>query len=108
MLNRLAPKDLSTTIPLKLPLRRTPISSAATEVAAEPSARSKPDTTDNGDREITTLAKAGTSGPTLPVEKAEPPIENAKPFSRIAEVRSHLDGERPSPESAVAEGADIR
>jgi hypothetical protein len=56
-------------------------SSGATEVPAEPSARSKPDTSDNGDREIPTLARAGTSNSTQPVEKAAPPIESAKPVS---------------------------
>ena len=57
-------------------------SSGASEVPAEPSARSKPDPSDNGDREIPTLARAGTSDSTQPVEKAAPPIESAKPVSR--------------------------
>ena len=57
-------------------------SSGATEVAAEPSARSKPDSSDTGDREIPTLARAGTSDSTHPAEKAAPPVESAKPVSR--------------------------
>ncbi len=60
-------------------------STGATEAAAEPSGRSKPDTTGNGDREIPTLAKApapDSADSTQPVEKAEPPVENAKPIPR--------------------------
>jgi len=51
-------------------------------VAAEPSGGSKAGASDNGEREIPTLAKAGTSEPTQPLEKAEPPVENAKPVPR--------------------------
>jgi len=52
------------------------------EVAAEPSVGSKAGASDNGEREIPTLARAGTSDSTQPVEKAEPPVENAKPVAR--------------------------
>jgi len=57
-------------------------SSGATEAAAEPSSRSKPDTSDTGDREIPTLARAGTSDSTQPVDKTAPPVESPKPVSR--------------------------
>jgi hypothetical protein len=66
-------------------------STGATEAAAEPSGGSKPDSSDNGPREIPTLAKAGkpdstdsadSTGSTQPVEKAEPPVENTKPVPR--------------------------
>jgi hypothetical protein len=52
------------------------------EVAAEPSAESKAGASDNGERKIPTLARAGTSDSTQPLEKAEPPVENAKPVAR--------------------------
>jgi hypothetical protein len=64
------------------PLEADTHSAGTMEVAAEPSGRSKPDTSDNGDREIPTLAKAGAPDSTQPVEKAEPPVENAKPAAR--------------------------
>jgi hypothetical protein len=62
------------------PMEADTHSSGATEATAEPSARSKPDTSDTGDRQIPTLAKAGTSDSTQPEEKAAPPIESRNPF----------------------------
>jgi hypothetical protein len=64
------------------PLEADTRSAGTMEAAAEPSERTKPDTSDNGDREIPTLAKAGTPDSTQPAEKAEPPVENAKPVAR--------------------------
>ncbi len=60
-------------------------SAGTMETAAEPSGGSKPDTGtsgNNGDREIPTLARAGTSDSTRPVEKLDPPIQNSKPVPR--------------------------
>ena len=59
----------------------------AMEVAAEPPPSptpdtSKPDTSDTGDREIPTLARAGRPDSTQPVERTEPPIANTKPAPR--------------------------
>jgi hypothetical protein len=56
------------------------------EPASEPARRSTPDPSDSDsggrDREIPTLARAGTSNPTRPVERADPPPENNKPVPR--------------------------
>jgi hypothetical protein len=57
-------------------------SSGATEVEAEPSARSEPDTNNNGDRDTPTLARPDTPEPAQPAEKAAPPTERPKPVSR--------------------------
>jgi hypothetical protein len=64
-------------------------STGATEAAAVPSEGSKgdtkPDTSDNGDREIPTLARAGkpdSTDSTEPLAKAEPPVENTKSVPR--------------------------
>jgi hypothetical protein len=64
------------------PLEADTHSAGTMETAAEPSGGSKPETSNNGDREIPTLAKAGTPDSTRPVEKTEPPVENAKPVPR--------------------------
>ena len=57
-------------------------SSGTKDVAEEPSARSTPDTSDNGDRDRPTLARTETPAPAQPVEKAAPPAESTKPVSR--------------------------
>jgi hypothetical protein len=64
------------------PLEADTHSAGTMEVAADPAGGSKPETSGDGGREIPTLAKAGTSDSTQPVEKAEPPVENAKPAPR--------------------------
>jgi hypothetical protein len=67
------------------PLEADTHSAGTMETATEPSGGSKPDSSDNGSREIPTLAKSGTPDSTQP-EKAEPqvepPVENAKPVPR--------------------------
>jgi hypothetical protein len=57
-------------------------SAGTMETAPDPSGGSKPETSGSGDREIPTLAKAGSSDSTQPLEKAEPPVEKAKPVAR--------------------------
>jgi hypothetical protein len=72
----------SAQIPVEADTHSTGATEAAAGPPADPPARSKPDSSDTGDREIPTLARAGRSDSTQPVEKAEPPVENAKPVSR--------------------------
>ncbi len=66
-------------------------SSGAMETAADPSGRSKSDSSDNGPREVPTLAKAGTPDSidstqplekAEPVEKTEPAVDSPKPVAR--------------------------
>jgi len=75
-------------------------SSGTMEVASEAPERSKPDPSagGDGDREIPTLARAGKSD-SGSIQRAEPPVENAKPVPRpiastddiIAEARDAAD-----------------
>ncbi len=82
-------------------------STGATEAAAEPSGGSKPDsstdnrpdtrpdTSDNGPRELPTLARAGkpdSNDSTEPLEKAEPRIENTKPVPRANATSDDIIG----------------
>src|ERR1700733_9843486 len=69
------------------PLEADTHSAGTMEVASEAPESSKAGSSDNGDREIPTLAKAGSSDSTRPVEKADHPIagrpvEDAKPVPR--------------------------
>jgi len=64
------------------PLEADTHSAGAMETAADSSEGSRSGASGGGDREIPTLAKAGTSDSTQPVEKAEPPVQNAKPVPR--------------------------
>ena len=75
----------------------------AMEVTAEPSAKSQPDTSDSGAREIPTLARAGKSdstqpAETQPVEKTASPVENANqaPPPNAPRRRYHRLGSRRS------------
>src|ERR1700733_4831735 len=56
------------------PLEADTHAAGSMEVASEASESSKGGSSDNGDREIPTLAKAGSSDSTRPVEKADHPI----------------------------------
>ena len=67
---------------VQTPVEADTHSSGAKEVTEEPSARSKPDTSDDTDRDRPTLAKSETPEPARPLEKAAPPAESAKPVSR--------------------------
>ncbi len=78
----------------KAPVEEDTHSAGTMEVAGEPSGGSKGGTSDSstsdsgnsgnggGDREIPTLAKAGNPDSSQPVERAEHPVEDAKPVPR--------------------------
>jgi hypothetical protein len=73
----------------------------AAEPSTEPSKGSKDDAGDNGEREIPTLARAGTLGSAQPVEKAEPP----QPVERTTSV-PHPAGANDDIIAAARDAAD--